>query len=82
MSDSHSSDVAEVLGRISDWPVEDRIVLAREILQTVERDVSEQAVAKKPLKSLLGVLHLEKAPPSDADCQRILEEELLREYGA
>jgi hypothetical protein len=82
MSESQTIPVAEVLGQVATWPVEERLTLAREILQSVQRDVSETPRPKKSLKALYGALNLGHAPPSDEECERLLEEELLRKYGS
>lgn len=81
MSEPHTADVSEILVRISDWPAADRLRLAQEILGGISRDMRPRAPSGPSLKSLLGVLDLGVTPPSDEECQRILEDELLRKHG-
>ena len=81
MSEPHTADVSEILGRISDWPAADRLWLAQEILGGVSRDMRPRAARGPSLKGLLGLLDQGATPPSDEECQRILEDELLRKHG-
>jgi hypothetical protein len=80
MSVSETSEVFEVLDRVRGWPVENRVALAREILGTVQDEVRERTRPKQSLKSLLGLLGQGDAPPSDEECQKILEEELIKKH--
>jgi hypothetical protein len=81
MSNGDMADVGEILDRISDWPAADRLRLAQEILGGVSRDLRSRPARGTSLKDLLGLLDLGAPPPSDEECQRILEDELLRKHG-
>jgi hypothetical protein len=82
MSGTHSGDVSDILGRISDWSAADRLRLAQEILGGVSRDMRPRVARSPSLKGLLGLLDQGAIPPSDEECQRILEDELLHKHGA
>jgi len=81
MSEPQTAAVSEILGRIRDWPAADRLRLAQEILGGISRDIRPRAARGRSLKSLLGLLDQGASPPSDEECQRILEDELLRKHG-
>jgi hypothetical protein len=81
MSEPHAADVSEILDRISDWPAADRLRLARAILGGLSRDMRPRAAHDASLKDLLGLLDQGTTPPSDEECQRIVEDELLRKHG-
>jgi len=81
MSEPHTADVSEILDRISDWPATDRLRLAQAILGGLSRDMPRRAAGGPSLKGLLGLLDQGTTPPSDEECQRILEDALLRKHG-
>ncbi len=82
MPDPQTDQVSAELGRISDWPAEDRLELARKILQTLESRVGEKQKRQASLRNLLGMLDSGNPPPSDEECGKVLEEELLRKHGS
>ena len=81
MQASEAPQVLQVLKQISGWPSADRLALARGILQSLERQVRQEAPRPKSLKDLLGILATGDVPPSDDECSAILESELLRKFG-
>ena len=82
MQMTETDEVGEVLSRVSTWPAEKRLVLTQKILQTLTRDLSMKPQPQKTLKDLLGLLKTEGPTPSDEECKRFLEEELLRKHGS
>ena len=82
MTSSRSEAVAQVISQVSSWSPEERLMLVRRILQTLRSEVSLQPAQRKSLRDLLGLLKTEGPAPSDEECRRMLEEELLQEYGA
>jgi hypothetical protein len=83
MTSSTTDPISEELERVATWPPEQRLVLARRILETLEKPAAESRSTRTgSIRDLLGLLRTEGEPPSDEECQRMLEEELLRKYGA
>ena len=80
MSTMVIDEVAEILEKVSRWPTEVRIDLAQKILGTIVKEFPMASREDKPTESLLGILKLDGPPPTDEDCQRILEDELIRKY--
>lgn len=77
-----TDEVREVLKRISNWPAEQRLALARDILQTLAGGaVPAKAPSRKSLRALLGALPVAGSPPTDEACATLLEEERLRKHG-
>lgn len=72
--------VVEVLDRVKTWPPDERRDLAQRILQTLPAEPAQPS-GKAGLRALLGLARTEGPPPSDEECRRILEEELLKKYG-
>jgi hypothetical protein len=50
------------------------------LLQTIETDPVGQPPRKGSLKGLLGILKTDAPPPTDEECQAILEEELTKKH--
>ena len=78
MSVLDSSDIDGVLDQLKGWSPADRLRLARRILETLERPAPVAPV--RSLKDLVGLLKTSDRPPSDEECQAILEEELARKH--
>ena len=64
-----------IVDRVREWPLEDRVGLAAEMLSIGRTAATKGKVT--PLKNLLGLLKTDNPPPDDAACRRILEEELI-----
>jgi hypothetical protein len=80
MSVLESEPIAEVWERVKTWTPARRITLARRILESLEAPETEVAPPRKSLRNLLGLLKTDAPPPSDEECQRILEEELMNKH--
>jgi hypothetical protein len=78
-----NSEMEDVLKKVSSWPVDARLRLARRVLESLEQEPDEMAEAFRgdPVESVLGILSNGNPPPDDAECQRILEEERVRRFG-
>ena len=72
--------VVEVLDRVRTWPPEERRDLAQRILETLPAE-SPRPSGKAGLRGLLGLARTGGPPPSDEECRRMLEDELLEKYG-
>jgi hypothetical protein len=82
MSTTEIDEIGEVLNKVRTWSTEQRLALTQEILQTLSRDLGVPSSSHKTLKDLLGLLKSENRPPSDAECEKIVEEERFRKYTA
>lgn len=72
------NEASEIVDRVREWPLEDGVGLAAEIL-AIGRSAETKRKAT-PLKHLLGLLKTDGPPPDDAACRRILEEELIAKH--
>jgi hypothetical protein len=75
-----SEPISEVWEQVETWTPSRRITLARRILESLEAPETRVAPARKSLRELLGLLKTDAAPPTDEECQRILEDELMRKH--
>jgi hypothetical protein len=80
MSTAEADELALVLDNVRSWPVERRLALAQGILRTLESDLTGASRPRRSPEILVGLLKTDQPPPSDEDCQRILEEELIRKH--
>lgn len=77
-----TEELSEFVSRIRAWPAERRLRLVQEVLQTLRGDLVPEGKPRKSLKNLLGLLETGGPPPTDEECDRILEEERMRRYGS
>jgi hypothetical protein len=75
-----NEEMRVVLSQVSSWPVSDRIMLARKILETVET-APPRATRGYSAEEVISLLAMPQPAPDDAECRRILAEELVRKHG-
>jgi hypothetical protein len=80
MSVSESSNVEGLLDQLKGWPSSDRLRLARMILETLEGGTPGGPPRPRSLKDILGLLETGDTPPTDEECQALLEEELAKKH--
>ena len=73
------TEFSDILSQVANWPAEDRVVLARKILETVG-EIPRRRSSGRSAEEIIRLLNIPEPPPNDAECQQILEEELLRKY--
>ena len=73
-------EMEEVLRRVASWPATKRFSLARRLLETLEQTSDERETVGYPSKDVLEMLATGRPAPDDAECRRILEDELARKY--
>ena len=78
MSVMESGPISEVWEQVKTWTPSRRITLARRILESLEAPEIGVAPPQKSLRDLLGLLKTGAPPPTDEECQRILEDELMK----
>ena len=80
MGVSESSNIAGLLDQLKGWPSSDRLRLARMILETLEAGAPERSPRSHALGDILGLLKTDTQPPTDEECQALLEEELVKKH--
>jgi hypothetical protein len=80
MSVPGPANVEGLLDQLKGWPSSDRLRLARMILETLEAGTPERPSRPRSLQDLLGLLKTEGTPPTDEECQALLEEELVKKH--
>ena len=81
MTASQNQELVDIFNRVKDWPVDMRITLARRILETAETPPIAKPRKTLSLDQVIGILKTGDPPPTDEDCNRIIEEERMRKYG-
>jgi hypothetical protein len=75
-----TESISEVWERVKTWTPSRRTTLARRILESLDTPETEPAPNRQSLKDLLGLLKTDAPPPTDEECRRILEEELMKKH--
>lgn len=76
-----AEQIYEILNRIRTWDPKMRIDLARQILETVVPPQPPLPAQTMTLKEVQAIMKTDKRPPTDEECEKILEEERLKKYG-
>jgi hypothetical protein len=75
-----ATEMSEVLSRVKTWMPEMRIVLARQILETLDPLQISEPPQKMSLNQVFGILKTDSPPPNDEECAKIVQEERLRKH--
>ncbi len=84
-------EMAEILDRLKNWPIDAKIRLARRILETLEATAAgalcgtlpiREPTRGLPVEAVIGLLKTDREPPDDEECRRIVEEERWKKYGS
>lgn len=70
-----------VLQTVRQWPPDRRFALVRDVIDTLETEVSPSRPRRKTLKKALGLLATSRPAPSDAQVQQWLDEHRTEKYG-
>lgn len=76
-----AEQIFEILNRVRTWDAKMRIDLARQILETVVPPQPSLPPQTMTLEDIQAIIKTDKCPPTDEECQKILEEERLKKYG-
>jgi hypothetical protein len=79
MITAKNEELRSILSQVEKWPVRDRIVLARLILESLE--TQPRATPGYTAEEVIAQLQMPQPAPSDAECRQILEDELVRKHG-
>ena len=81
MTATQNQELTEVVNRVTGWPLDMRMTFARRILETVEIPAIMEPPRTLSLDQVIGILKTDAPPPTDEECERIIEEERMRKYG-
>ena len=73
-------ELQKVIASVADWPANDRITLARKILETVEETDTPTSRGLRG-EEVIKLLSIRQPAPDDDACDRIVEDGRLRKYG-
>jgi hypothetical protein len=76
-------NLSNIWREISSWTPEERLALAKRILQSLQQDEAAVTVSqarREALQQLIGIWKTEQ-PPNDEEVERILEQERMKKYG-
>ena len=76
-----AEQIFEILNRVRTLDIKMRIDLARQILETVVPPQPPFPPKTMTLEEIQAIMKTDKRPPTDEECQKILEEERLKKYG-
>ena len=72
----------DILGRITSWPPELRITLARRVLESVETSPSSQVTRRRySAAEVITRLKMPQPAPDDATVKRWIDEHRMEKYG-
>ena len=76
-----AEQIYEILNRVRTWDAKMRIDLARQILETVVPPQPPLPAQTMTLEEIQAIMKTDKRPPTDEECEKILEEKRLKKYG-
>jgi hypothetical protein len=80
MSTTHTDPIADVLNVVRGWPPAQRISLTRQLLEIVSKELDAPPPRKKSVANLMGRLKEFGPAPDAKECDKILEEELVKKH--
>ncbi|MCH8048069.1 MAG: hypothetical protein IID44_30615 [Planctomycetes bacterium] len=81
MSLDSSIPLGELWSHVANLPPNERRELADKILASLHHEAPRQSAEGKSVMKMLGLWAGATPPPDDEQCQRILEDELLKKCG-
>lgn len=81
MSALDMADYETILAIVRDWPPEQRVILVREVLQSLAPAGTDGRPARETLARARGLLRSDQPPPSDSEIARWLDERRTARYG-
>jgi hypothetical protein len=76
------TEYASVLETIRQWPPESRRDLVRDVIKTIAVEAPSRLPRGFSAAKARGLLKTDHPAPNDEECDRILEEELIKKYGS
>lgn len=77
-------DLPDVVASVTRWPLRDRIRLMQRILQTVqEAPTADTPPARRKMTAdeVVAMIGFTGTPPTDEECDAIIDEHRMRKYG-
>jgi hypothetical protein len=81
MSRIEPAEYQDIFETISRWPPEARRDLVRDVQKTLDDKRPSRPTRGYSADEVIGLLKTDRPAPTDEECERILEEELMRKYG-
>jgi len=82
MASVEPTEYASVLEIIRQWPPESRRDLVRDVIKTIAVQAPVRTSRGFSAAQARGLLKTDRPAPTDEECDRILEEELIKKYGS
>jgi hypothetical protein len=83
MSTAEATELTDVLDRVKTWPVENRIALVKQVLETLTPATSgRSSVPRGPSAAeIIEVFKSDRPPPDDATVRQWIDEYRMEKYG-
>jgi hypothetical protein len=83
MSTAEATELTDVLDRVKTWPVENRIALVKQVLETLTPATSGlSSVPRGPSAAeIIEVFKSDRPPPDDATVRQWIDEHRMEKYG-
>jgi hypothetical protein len=83
MSTAEATELTDVLNRVKTWPVENRIALVKQVLETLTPATSGRAsVPRGPSAAeIIDAFKSDRPPPDDATVRQWIDEYRMEKYG-
>jgi hypothetical protein len=75
------TNYAKVMDIVHHWPIERRLALMQDVLESMSTEISRKPRKRKTLHKALGLLATNAPPPTDEDIQQMLDEYRMEKYG-
>jgi hypothetical protein len=82
MNRLQAAEYRDVVETVRQWPPEARRDLVREVSRTLDEERPTRRRRGYSADEVIRTLKSDRPAPSDEECDRILEEELMRKYGS
>jgi hypothetical protein len=83
MSTADATELTDVLNRVKTWPVENRIALVKQVLETLTPATSgRSSVPRGPSAAeIIETFKSDRPPPDDATVRQWIDEHRMEKYG-
>ncbi len=81
MSSVEAAEYRNVFETIRQWPTEARRDLLRDVSRTLDEEQAVRPTRGYSADEVIRTLKPDRPAPGDEECDRILEDELMRKYG-
>ena len=81
MNSIEPAEYQTVFETIRHWPPEGRREILRDVQKTLDDERPPRPTRGYSADEVIRMLRTDRPAPTDEECERILEEELMRKYG-